>query len=196
MHLFIELITLLFFLITVAHAVRHHGREGALFFATLLYLGGARETLVAVMRWLYGFAPLNLMLGPAPLIGAIIWGYSIYAAVVWAGGITGRSPLRDHPTANELSLAALFMITLACFYEPILELIGMAKWEDGTRRTWGIPWIALIGYPTLTVPFLWLWGRLRQLTGIKRFLVTAAAMTLLAAGHAAGLQWLKDGLGW
>lgn len=99
MHLFIELLTLLFFLATVAHAVWLRGKSGAGLFGALLFLGFVRENFVILREFLYGFAPLTLMLGKAPLIASIIWGYSIYLAVVWAEAMTGES-LEDRRPAG------------------------------------------------------------------------------------------------
>jgi hypothetical protein len=198
-HLFVELLTLVFFLACVAHAFRFRGRTGLAFFGAMLLLGFLRENFVTLRDILYGFAPLHLRLGRAPLIAAIIWGYSIYAAVVWTEAVTGE-PLEGprRPTARFLLLAALFMMALACFYEPFLALIHMARWQPGTRATLGVPWIAVVGYPALAVPFLLLWsGTLRR---SARPGTRAATLLLvlppLALGHALGLQALKDALGW
>jgi hypothetical protein len=193
MHLFIEILTLAFFLATVAHAVYLRGREGAAFFAALLYLGFVRENVVTLRDVLYGFSPLHLMLGKAPLIASIIWGYSIYAAVIWAEAVSGERLSSRRPSPRFLGLAALFMMALACFYEPFLKLIGMAKWQEGTRTVLDVPLIALIGYPSLTVLFLPLWSW--ALCG-RRAAALAAALTVLAVVHALGLQALKDFLGW
>jgi hypothetical protein len=196
-HLFLELITLAFFLITVAHAVALRGRSGAAFFGSLLFLGFVRENFVVLRKILYGFAPLTLQLGKAPLIAAIIWGYSIYLAVVWAEVVTGESIEDRKPSGRFLGLTGLFMMTLAGFYEPFLSLVGMARWEPGTRATLGVPWIALIGYPSLTILFLLLWCRvMRRRPGAARTGALFASLTLLALLHAAGLQGLKDLLGW
>lgn len=190
MHLFIELLTLLFFLATVAHAVWLRGRSGAGLFGALLFLGFLREVL-------YGFAPLTLVLGKTPLIASIIWGYSIYLAVVWAEVMTGESLEDRRPSGRFLALAALFMIALAGFYEPFLKLIDMARWQPGTRTTLDVPWITLIGYPSLTVLFLLLWCRLmRRPPGAARAVLLLASLTALAFLHADSLQDLKDLLGW
>jgi len=197
MHLFIELLTLLFFLATVAHAVWLRGKSGAGLFGALLFLGFVRENFVILREVLYGFAPLTLRLGRAPLIASIIWGYSIYLAVVWAETMTGESLEDRRPSGRFLVLAALFMMALAGFYEPFLKLIDMARWQPGTRTTLDIPWIALIGYPSLTVPFLLLWCRLmRRPPGAARTAVLLTGLTLLALLHVAGLQCLKDLLRW
>lgn len=193
MHLFIEILTLVFFLGTVAHAVYLRGREGAGFFAALLYLGFVRENVVTLRNVLYGFSPLHLMLGKAPLIASIIWGYSIYAAVVWAEAISGERLSSRRPSPLFLGLAALFMMALACFYEPFLKLIGIAKWQEGTRTVLDVPLIALIGYPSLTVLFLPLWSW--ALRG-RRAAALVVALIVLAVAHALGLQALKDVLGW
>lgn len=81
--------TLAFFLGFVAHAVATRGREGAALFGALLVLGFLRENFVALRDLLYGFGDLHLRLGRAPLIASIIWGYSIYAAVVWTEAVSG-----------------------------------------------------------------------------------------------------------
>ena len=197
MHLFIELLTLVFFLGFVAHAVAMRGRTGAGFFAALLLLGFLRENLVTLRDILYGFSPLHLMFGRAPLIASIIWGYSIYAAVVWAEAVSGERFGERRPSGRFLGLAAIFMIALACFYEPFLKLIDMARWQEGTRSTLGVPWITWIGYPTLTVLFLLLWGwAMERDSRAKRFAALLIPLPFLAFGHALGLQALKDALGW
>lgn len=197
MHLFIELITLLFFLVCIVHAVKTRGREGAWFFGALLFLGFVRENFVALYKLLYSFAPLTLQLGVAPLIGSIIWGYSIYLAVIWAESVLAERLSPRWPSAAFLALASLFMMALAWFYEPFLKLIGMARWEEGTRATLDVPWIALIGYPTLTIGFLlaWSWST-RVPAGKARLLRLAVTMIPVALIHAAGLQALKGALGW
>lgn len=197
MHLFIELLTLLFFLATVAHAVWLRGKSGAGLFGALLFLGFVRESFVIYREVLYGFAPLTLMLGKMPLIAAIIWGYSVYLAVVWSEVMTGESLEDRRPTGRFLALAALFMMALAGFYEPFLKLIDMARWQPGTRTTLDVPWITLIGYPSLTVLFLLLWCRLmRRSPGAARTALLLVGLTLVALVHAAGLQGGKDLLGW
>lgn len=198
MLLAIELLTLAFFLLSVAHAVASRGREGIWLMGSLLALGFLRENLVALYKILYAFAPLQLMLGAAPLIGTIIWGYSIYAAIVWAEAIGGSDGVRGHIRARDIGLASLFMIALVFFYEPFLKLIGMARWEDGTRWALGVPAIALIGYPTLTALFLlaWRWVARREAQGIRRFTALAATLGPVAAVHAFGLQALKNALDW
>jgi len=197
MHLFIELLTLLFFLATVAHAVRLRGRSGAGLFGALLFLGFVRENFVILRQVLYGFVPLTLMLGKAPLIASIIWGYSIYLAVLWAEVMTGESLEDRRPSGRFLALAALFMMALAGFYEPFLKLIDMARWQPGTRATLDVPWIALIGYPSLTVLFLLLWCRLmRRPPGAGRTALLLAGLTFISLLHVVVLQGLKDLLGW
>ena len=203
MHLFIELITLLFFLITVAHGLRRWRTTGLWFFAALFFLGFARENFVVLRDYLYGFAPLSLMLGKAPMIASIIWGYTIYIAVCWAEAMSGHLLVDEEgrvrqPSTTFLAWVALFMIATVGFYEPFLELIGMARWEEGTRATSGIPWIALIGYPSLAVPFLALWSLAsrRFPSPSVRLLAYALLLTPLAVLHAGGLQKLKDLLGW
>lgn len=161
-----------------------------------------RETLVALYDVLYGFAPLTFSVGKAPLIAAIIWGFSIYLAVVWTDGMGWGSPFGDRagsdaPRARFVLGTAGFMMALACFYEPFLDLIGMARWEEGTRTTLGVPWIALVGYPTLTVLFLGLWIAVqRRFAGVSRWLLLFVGLTVLAWVHAWGLKGLKDLLAW
>ncbi|MCH9651124.1 MAG: hypothetical protein K0U98_23070 [Deltaproteobacteria bacterium] len=198
MLLFAEVITLLFFLLCIAHAVARRGSEGAWFFGALLSLGLVRENFVALYRYLYEFTPLTLMLGLAPLIGSIIWGYSIYLCVVWVEGITGEALSAQWPSARFLGLASLFMASLACFYEPFLQLIGMARWQPGTWFVLGVPPIALVGYSSLAVFFLlaWSWVLRKDKKGMNRAALLAATLLPIALGHAAGLQILKNWLGW
>lgn len=191
MHLFIELTTLAFFLVTVVHAGRTRGREGIVFFVALLALGLVRENAVVLWNYLYAFAPLNLMLGKAPLIAAIIWGYSIYLAVVWAETVSSARLGEGRPSGLLLLLTALFMIALAGFYEPFLETVGMSKWEEGTRRIAGVPYAALVGYPTLTAGFLLCWPVL-----LRKKVLGGALLLALALVHAVGLQALKSALDW
>lgn len=198
MLLFAELITLLFFLLCIAHAVALRGAEGAWFFGALLTLGLVRENFVALYRYLYEFAPLTLMLGLAPLIGSIIWGYSIYLCVVWVEGVTGEALSSLRPTVKFLGLSTFFMASLACFYEPFLSLIGMARWEPDTWFVLGVPPIALVGYSSLAVFFLlaWSWALRKEKQGTHRAALLAATLILIALGHATGLQTLKSWLGW
>ena len=151
---------------------------------------------VAIREILYGFAPLHLHLGRAPLIATIIWGLSIYAAIVFAEEVTGEPARRRIPSAKTLGAVALFMIALAGFYEPFLARVGMARWQEGTRATLGVPWIALVGYPTLAVGFLLLWGWVARRAKSLRFAILVLGIPALAIGHAFGLQALKDSLGW
>ena len=197
MHLFIEILTLLFFLACAAHAAATRGRTGAAFFAAMLLLGFLRENFVTVRDLLYGFGPLHLMFGRAPLIAAIIWGYSIYAAVVWTETVSGERLEDRRPSLRFLARTALFMIALACFYEPFLALLHMARWQPGTRSTLGVPWITWIGYPTLAVLFLLLWGwALERRTVAGRAAALLIPLPLLAFGHAWGLQAVKTAFGW
>jgi len=195
-HLFIEVLTLLFFLGFVAHAVVRWGAAGAAFFAAMLLLGFLRENFVVLRDILYGFVPLRLMLGRAPLIASIIWGYSIYAAVVWAEAVSGERYGARRPSGRFLALVSLFMIALACFYEPFLALIGMARWQEGTRSVLGVPLITWIGYPSLAVLFLLLWAwAMERGSNLKRAVALLIPLPFLAVGHALGLQALKSGLG-
>lgn len=197
MHLFIETLTLLFFLGFVAHAVILRGAGGAAFFGAMLLMGFLRENFVVLRDILYGFAPLHLMFGRAPLIASIIWGYSIYAAVVWAEAVVGERYGDRRPSGRFLLLVAVFMIALACFYEPFLSLIGMARWQAGTRAVLGVPLITWIGYPSLAVAFLLLWSwAMRRDSRAKRIAALLIPLPFLAVGHALGLQAVKDALGW
>ncbi len=196
MHLFIELFTLGAFLGTVWHAARTRGREGVALLAALFLLGLLRENAVAVRSLLYDFAPLALNLGRAPLIATVFWGFSIYAAVVFAEEVTGETIGSRVPPPRALGAVVLFMIALVGFYEPFLARIGMARWQEGTRATLGVPWIALVGYPTLAVGFLLLWGWAARRTAPLRLAILAPGLPALALGHAFGLQALKRWLGW
>lgn len=196
MHLFIEIFTFLAFLATVWHAGATRGREGVALLSALFLLGLLRENAVAIRSLLYDFAPLALHLGRAPLIATIIWGFSIYAALVFAKEVSGETIGRGVPSARALGAVAIFMIALVGFYEPFLARIGMARWQEGTRATVGVPWIALIGYPTLAVGFLILWGWAARRSRALRLAVLSLGLPALALGHAFGLQALKGALGW
>jgi len=88
------------------------------------------------------------------------------------------------------------MIALACFYEPFLALIGMARWQAGTRSVLGVPLITWIGYPSLAVLFLLLWGwAMEKNSNAKRAIALLIPLPFLAVGHALGLQAIKDALG-
>jgi hypothetical protein len=200
-HRFLELLTVLFTLLAGLHAARTRRAEGVWLFASLLLLGLVRENLVAIERLLYRFAPLELSAGAAPLLAAVIWAYSIYAAVVWAEAVLerrGDDPPRALDSAPVLFRVALFMTALAAFYEPFLALVRMARWEAGTRETAGVPWIALVGYPTLAVGFLWTFGAIQRRLArpAARAAALAVALPVLAAAHALGLAALKRALGW
>ena len=196
MHLFIELFTLASFLAIVFHASWSRGRSGLAVLSALFLLGLLRENAVAIRALLYDFAPLALHLGKAPLIATIIWGFSIYAALVFTEEVTG-DPIGDRiPSARALGAAALFMIALVGFYEPFLARIGMARWQEGTRATLGVPWIALVGYPTLAVGFLLLWGWAARRAKSFRLAILVLGIPALAMGHALGLQALKRWLDW
>jgi hypothetical protein len=195
-HLFIEILTVLFFLGFVAHAAILRGAAGVAFFGALLLLGFLRENFVVLWDLLYDFAPLHLMFGRAPLIASIIWGYSIYAAMVWAEAVSGEQYGTRRPSGRFLALVALFMIALACFYEPFLARIGMARWQAGTRSVLGVPLITWIGYPSLAVGFLFLWGwAMERGSRAKRAAALLIPLPFLAVGHALGLQALKNALG-
>jgi hypothetical protein len=191
MRTLLEAVTVAFSLAAAAHAVRTRGRDGGSLVLSLLLLGAVRENLVAIREWLYGFAPTALSAGRAPLIAAVIWMYSIVAAVSWAER-TGAPPLeRGAASAGLLARVAVFMVALAGFYEPVLARFGMARWEEGTVLVAGVPAIAAIGYPTLAVAEVALWARLA-----RRPAALAAATIGLAVAHAWGLVALKRALGW
>ncbi len=199
LHLFLELFTLASFLATGWWTGKRFGRDGLWLYGFLFVLGGVRENFVILERVLYGYADLTLMLGRAPLIGAIIWGFSIAAAIAATEAIR-RAPfqLERAPRAGELALVALFLVALAGFFEPFLKRVEMARWQEGTRTLFEIPKIALVGYPTFAVASLLvsgsILGRWRG-TG-ARLVAFALATPPLALGHAWGLQKLKEGLGW
>lgn len=202
MHLFLELTTILFFGICVAHAVILRGARGRRLMLMMMGLGFVRETFVVLTRYLYGYAELNLELGVTPLIAAVIWGYSIYGAICFAELVTKQDlELVIQEGARRsvrwwLAIAG-FMTCLVGFYEPFLELVGMARWEDGTRKLYGAPWIACVGYPTLALSFSWLWIEIeRRWTGTARRLMEGTMILVLGPLHGWGLQNLKDILGW
>ena len=205
MHLLLELVTVAFTALAGLHAWARRGGAGLWLFGSLLLLGWVRESFVAVRDLLYGFAPLHLVLGGTPLIAAVVWAYSIYTALCWSEEMSGRPWFAESeswrgavPAPATLALVGLFMIALACFYEPFLALTGMARWEGGTRTTAGVPWIALIGYPTLAVAFLALHGAVigRFRHAGARLLALGLSMPALGIGHAWALQELKRVLVW
>ncbi|HXU30662.1 MAG TPA: hypothetical protein VN851_08815 [Thermoanaerobaculia bacterium] len=196
MHLFLELFTLAAFLAIVSHAAWTRGRSGIALLFALFLLGLLRENAVAIRALLYDFVPLALHLGRAPLIATIIWGFSIYAALVFAEEVTGEPIAERIPSARALGAVALLMIALVGFYEPFLARVGMARWQEGTRATFGVPWIALVGYPTLAVGFLLLWGWATMREKIRRLAILVLGIPALAMGHAFGLQALKHWLDW
>lgn len=202
LHLFLELVTLACFLAVAAHAAWLRGWAGLGLVVALLWVGFVRENFVLLRELLYGFAPLHLRLGRAPMIAAVVWPYSIYLAVVWAEVMTGetleRSDRSRRLSGRFLGGVALFMMALACFYEPVLGRVGMARWQEGTRVTLGVPWIALVGYPTLACAALlaWTWTRGRVVSPLRRAGLLLPLLAALALAHAWGLQALKDRLGW
>jgi hypothetical protein len=201
LHFVLEIVTVSFTAIAGIHAWITRRAEGVLLFGSLLLLGTCRENWVVIERLLYHFAPLRLSAGAAPLIAAVIWAYSIYSAVVWSEWMLQRFT-GSHDVGNRLGFSlgfvAVFMIALACFYEPFLALAGMARWEAGTRTTGSVPWIALLGYPSLAVAFLWLFSIIRRWLPRPpaRVAALSALMPLLGVLHALGLAELKRILGW
>lgn len=200
MHFFFELLTVAFTAITGWHAWRVRGRDGLWLFGALLALGTLRENFVALAQWLYGFAPLRLRAGAAPVIAAVVWAFSIYAALCWVEEVSRESWRGGEwrPTPRFLALVAVFMMALACLYEPFLALVRMARWEEGTWKMAGVPVIALVGYPTLAVAFFAAFAALarRLRPGLPLLAGLAVVMPLLAFAHAWGLQALKHALGW
>lgn len=199
LHLFLELFTLASFLATGVWAHRRFGRDGLWLYGFLFALGGVRENFVILERVLYGYADLHLMLGRAPLIGAIIWGFSITAAIAAAEAILGSrfDPARL-PRPAECAVVALFLVALAGFFEPFLATVEMARWQEGTATIAGVPKIALVGYPTFALLSLAASGAVlgRFRTAGARLAWLALATAPLALGHAWGLQRLKEALGW
>jgi hypothetical protein len=198
LHVFLELVTVGAFVASAAHAVDRWGaRLGGWWVASLLWLGWVRESFVVLREVLYGFAPLALMLGKTPLISAVIWGFSIHAATVFAETVTGESLSDLRPSVRFYGLVALFMAALACFFEPFLALTGMARWEAGTGETLGVPWIALVGYTTMATLFLWIFcGVLRRARGPRQVVSLTVRVACVALVHAQGLTALKRLLGW
>lgn len=198
-HLLFELAIAGGFAATVVWAGRRFGRDGLWLAGFLFALGALRENFVALARLLYGFSDVTFELGAAPLIAALVWGFSILAAVAAGEALGGR---RFDPAAPAdgrlLAIAALFLAALAGFYEPLLARVGMARWEAGTLEVAHVPAIALVGYPTLGVAALALsgWIQARRRAGAPRLAAYAVAAPLLALAHAAGLQALKRWLGW
>lgn len=196
MELFLELTTFAFCAVVAAHAWRLRGLRGLSFLFALLVLGFVRENFVVLRDILYGYGDL-LTLGAAPILGAVIWGYSLYVAVCWTEVMTGERLDDLLPSPRFLLLVGLFMMALVGFYEPFLDLVDMARWQDGTRKTLGMPWIALIGYPSLTVPFVKLWCRLTRVgSSLLRRTLLSVTVPVLAIAHAWGLAQLKELLSW
>jgi hypothetical protein len=198
MHLLFQLVMAVATVLVTLNAIRQRGTLGAWLMLPLLLLGALRENLVAIERWLYGFTPLPMQVGRAPLIAAVVWAFSIAAAVEFGEVAVGESLAPRRPSLRLLAAVALFMVALAGFYEPLLNLVNMARWEIGTRATAGVPWIALLGYPSFAVGFLLLWGTVleRIASTATRIVALAAGGAALAACHAAGLEALKRALGW
>lgn len=199
LHLVLELFTLGSFLLTGLWCARRFGRDGLWLYGFLLALGAARENFVVVERVLYGYADLTLLVGRAPAIGAVIWGFSIAAGIAAAEAIQ-RRPFRPGraPRAGDCLWVALFLVALAGLFEPFLARVEMARWEAGTAAVLGVPKIALVGYPSFALLALAAGGALlgRWPGAAARAAALALATPLLACGHAWGLQRLKDALGW
>jgi hypothetical protein len=198
MLLFFEIFTLASALVAWLHAWARRGAAGAWLLGSLLALGWIRETFVALRDLLYGFPVLDLIFGGTPVMAAVIWSFSIYAGICWWEEVSGWRWSERPPAMGPLGAVAGFMVLLACFYEPFLALTGMARWEPGTRTTAGVPWIALIGYPSLTLLFLAGYGAVvaRWPAGLARLLTLALLLPGLAVAHAWGLQQLKRALDW
>ena len=199
LHLFLELFTLGAFVATGFWARARCGRDGVWLYGFLFLLGGARENFVVLERVLYGYADLSLMLGRAPAIGAIIWGFSIVAAVAATEAIRRQPLALDRlPRWRELAWVSIFMIALAGFFEPFLKRVELARWQAGTVTILGVPKIALVGYPTLAALSLaasgWILGGWRATR--PRLVAFGFASLALACGHAWGLERLKSLLGW
>ena len=199
LHLFLEVFTLASFVATGFWARRRWGRDGVWLYGFLFLLGVARENFVVLERVLYGYADLALMLGAAPLIGAVIWGFSIVVAMAATEAIRGAPFALDRPPrAAELALVGLAMIALAGFYEPFLAAVEMARWQPGTATLAAVPKIALVGYPSFALLSLWAVGSI--LGRVRRAGARVAAGLLvgipLAVAHAWSLQRLKEALGW
>jgi len=199
LHLFLEIAILGGFVATGLWTRRRFGRDGVWLYGALAVLGATRENFVALERWLYGFADLRFRLGAAPLVAAVIWSFAIASAIAAAEALGRRrfDPARP-PRGGELGWVALFLVALAGFFEPFLELVGMARWESGTVRYLGVPLIALVGYPTLAVAALATTGAVLSRTRSPERRLVALLLTLvpLAAAHAWGLARLKSALGW
>ncbi len=198
MHLFLELVTLGATILCFWHAVRTRGAEGGWLFASALFMGFFREGFVVARDYLYGYADLTLMIGRVPVIGAIIWSYCIWLAVVWVERVSGERIGTARLTARACALVAVFLVALACFFEPFLKLVDMARWQTGTWKVLDLPMIATIGYPTMTLLFLWIFGAVarRVPAGPRRGAALAAALAFGSAAHVVVLQALKTRIGW
>ena len=198
LHLFLELTTLAAFLACAIAATRKRGALGLWLYGSVTVLGALRENFVVLARALYGFADLAFTLGRAPLLSAVIWGLSIDAAVAFAERTTPDRLAPGRLPARFQAAVAAFMLALAGFYEPFLKLVDLARWEPGTRRVFGVPQLALVGYPTLALLFLALFAFVtaRWPRPGPRFVAFALAIPVLAFGHAAALTALKRWLGW
>ncbi len=198
MHLLFQVVMIGATVLVTWNALRWRGTLGAWLMLPLLLLGALRENLVAIEHWLYGFAPLAPPAGRAPLIAAVVWAFSIAAAIEFGEVVARESLAPRRPSLRLLAAVALFMVALAGFYEPLLKLVDMARWETDTRSTAGVPWIALLGYPSFAVGFLLLWGTvLDRLAATRGRIVTLAiGGAAFAACHAAGLEALKRTFGW
>jgi len=197
MLLFVELFALISFLLCVAHAIYFRRSLGAIYFVSTFYMGFVRENFVLIRQILYGFIRLTLILGKAPLIATIVWAYSIYVSISWAEEVGGEK-FSEKNSWKFIALVCLFMIALAFFYEPFLKLIGMARWETGTRVFLDTPLIALVGYPTMTLLYLclWRWIMTRYIRTASRLIVFLILIPPVAIFHALALQAMKTFLRW
>ena len=190
---FVEVVVLVFFVGVSWGVVRRHGADGAWFIGMVALAGFARENWVSIHRILYEFAPLRVFVGKAPLVATVIWAVSIELARIWSDVVLGPRSVRSSRWAG----VALFMVSLAFFYEPFLKAIRFARWEPGTRTFLDVPWIAMIGYPTLALVILaGFEGGMKIRTRLARIGWLFLFVPLLAIGHGAGLAALKHRLRW
>jgi len=68
--------------------------------------------------------------------------------------------------------------------------------QFGTRSVLSVSLITWIGYPSLAVLFLLLWGwAMEKNSNAKRAIALLIPLPFLAVGHALGLQAIKNALG-